>query len=216
MIEPSVVPWTAGDLFERFGPIPLHRIRMEPAPGSATEADVVTIHDHEGRLYELADGVLLEKDMGIYEGHLTTLMMELLSAFVRTRKLGIILPPDGMARLAPGLVRIPDISFVSRGRLPGGKVPRVAMLDFGPDLAVEIISKGNTKKEMQRKLRDYFDANVPLVWYVYPQSREIHVYLSPDRINVLTERDTLDGGDVLPEFRLELGKYFADYLDTPT
>ena len=59
-IEPEVGTWTAVDLAARFGPIPIGRIRLLPAPGTAREEDVVEIHDREDRLYELVDGVLVD------------------------------------------------------------------------------------------------------------------------------------------------------------
>jgi hypothetical protein len=62
--------WTVADLLNRFGPILLRRVRQDPAPGSATEQDVIDIHDKEKRLYELVDGVLVEKTMGIQESYL--------------------------------------------------------------------------------------------------------------------------------------------------
>ena len=60
----STEVWTAVDLVERFGPIPLDRVRTNPPPGSATEQDVIDIHDHENRLCELLEGTLLEKTDG--------------------------------------------------------------------------------------------------------------------------------------------------------
>ena len=63
MTEPKL-EWTVGDLFRRFGPMPIGRIRLNPEPGSATEDDVVTIRDREKRLYELVDGILVEKATG--------------------------------------------------------------------------------------------------------------------------------------------------------
>jgi Uma2 family endonuclease len=77
-----------------------------------------------------------------------------------------------------------------------------------PTLAVEIISKGNRKGEMTRKLRDYFDAGVKLVWYVEPKNRVVHVYHSPIDVTTLTEADELDGEDVLPGFRLSIREWF--------
>ena len=62
--------WTAADLVARFGAIPLHRVRHYPPPGEATENDVLEIHDHEDRLCELIDGVLVEKTVGNYESYL--------------------------------------------------------------------------------------------------------------------------------------------------
>src|SRR5689334_10015117 len=62
--------WTVADLHRRFGPIAFERIRQEPAPGTATVADAVRIHDHEARLYELVDGILVEKAVGFWESSL--------------------------------------------------------------------------------------------------------------------------------------------------
>lgn len=210
-IEPALGSWTAADLVERFGPIPLHRIRHDPAPGTATERDVIEIHDREDRLYELVDGVLLEKTVGTYESYLAVFLSHLLWSFVRENDLGIVLGADGMMRLAPGLVRIPDVSFISWNRLPEGKVPREPIADLAPDLAIEVISKSNTPQEMEAKLADYFAAKVRQTWYVHHTPRqEVHVYLSPEERTVLDETQTLDGGGVLPGFTLALANLFAE------
>jgi len=212
-LEPGSGTWTAVDLVERFGPIPLSRIRQYPAPGTATEADVIEIHLREDRLYELVDGILVEKTVGAYEAYLAVLLIHFLTSFARANHLGIVLGPDGMMRLSPGLVRIPDVSFISWDRLPGRKVPRTPMANLAPDLAVEVISKSNTAKEMENKLLDYFSTGVRAVWYVYPIPREVHVYKTREQRMVLTENQTLDGGDVLPGFRLSLAELFAEPED---
>ena len=201
--------WTAVDLVERFGPVPLDRVRTNPPPGSATERDVIEIHDRENRLCELLDGTLLEKTMGSYESYLAVYLGHLLTTFVREHQLGIILGADGMVRLARGLVRIPDISFISWQRLPGRVFPREDIWSLAPDLVVEVISRGNTREEMDRKLADYFASGVRLVWYVYPATHEVRVYASPDQCITLGVQDALDGGDVLPGFQLPLATLFA-------
>jgi Uma2 family endonuclease len=78
-----------------------------------------------------------------------------------------------------------------------------------PDLAVEVLSKSNTEKEMKRKLREYFEAGTRLVWLVDPKARTVRVYTSPRKFKLLTEDQTLDGGEVLPGFELSLRKLFA-------
>ncbi len=202
--------WTIADLFERFGAVPFHRIRYQPAPGTATERDVIEIHDREDRLYELIDGVLVEKTVGYYESYLALLLGRLLGNYVAEKQLGILAGSDGMMRLAPGLVRIPDLSFVSWGRLPQRRVPREPIAGLAPDLAIEVISKSNTPEEMRQKLVDYFSAGVRLVWYIYPEPREVHVFTAAEQTTVLGEPQTLDGGDVLPGFSLSLREYFAE------
>jgi len=210
VIEPDADIWTAADLVQRFGPIPLNRIRHAPPPGSARESDVAEIHDHEDRLYELVDGVLVEKTVGAYESCLAMLLARLVGNFVEANDLGIVLGADGAMRLAPGLVRIPDVSFISWQRLPERKIPREAFWSLAPDLACEVISQGNTQEEMQRKLHDYFDAGVERVWYVYPTEQEVHVFSSAADCVVLDQRQTLEGGDLLPGFSVPLERLFAE------
>ncbi len=207
--------WTAADLVERFGPIPLWRVRMVPAPGTATEQDVIDIHDRTDRLCELVDGVLVEKTMGIQESYLALLIGGIINEFLRASALGIALGADGMTKLAPGLIRIPDVSFVRWERFPGRVVPSIAFLVSGPDLAVEVLSPSNTAKEMDRKLKDYFASGVRLVWYVDPVKRTAEVFTAVGQSVVLGEGDTLDGGDVLPGFALPLARVFEELGPSP-
>ena len=115
-----------------------------------------------------------------------------------------------MARLFPGLVRIPDAGFISWGRYPKGKRKRGRSRPVTPDLIVEVLSKGNTSREMERKLGEYFRAGARLVWYVNPKQRTVRVYTAPDRSILLREDQTLEGGDVLPGFSLSIRDWFAE------
>jgi Uma2 family endonuclease len=202
---------TLADLFARFGPIPDRRIRRDPAPGTATEKDVVRIHDREGRLCELVDGILVEKDVGLYESLIAVRLVQLIGRFLQDQPLGEVFGTDGMMKLQPGLIRVPDVSFVASQRLRKvnikrrrGPMPRLA-----PNLAVEVISAGNTKKEMERKLGEYFDSGVQLVWMVYPYEEEVKVYSSPKRSRTRKHPQILDGGRVLPGLQISLAELFA-------
>ncbi|MCH8045947.1 MAG: Uma2 family endonuclease [Planctomycetes bacterium] len=207
--ESTPKTWTAADVVARFGAIPLDRIRHDPPPGSGTVDDVVRLDAHEDRLYELIDGVLLEKTVGAYESYLAVVMARLIGNFVEQARCGVVLGEGGMLQLLDDQVRIPDVAFISWGRLPNGRFPDDAVPGLVPDLAVEILSKNNTPQEMQGKLRDYFTAGVRLVWYVDPQPRQVRVYTSPDDVQTLTEDDTLDGGEVLPGLTIDLKSFFA-------
>jgi Uma2 family endonuclease len=143
---------------------------------------------------------------------LATLIGRFLSEFAQHHDLGIVVGANGMMRLAPGLVRIPDVAFVSWNRLPNREVPREPIPDLAPDLAVEVLSKGNTPTEMDRKLHDYFQADVRLVWYVDPPNRSVRVFRSVDESWIVAEDETLDGGDVLPGFQLKLSDLFREPL----
>ncbi len=207
-LAPATRDWTVADLLAQFGPIVHRRIRQEPAPGTACEQDVIDINDHENRLYELVNGVLVEKAMGVQESFLAALIVRLVGDFVAQHDLGFVLGADGMSRLAPGLIRIPDVSFVSWRRIPKRRIPLVPILGFAPDLAVEVLSPSNTVREMDQKLLDYFAAGVLLVWYVDPVHRTVQTFTAPDQSVLLAEDESLCGDPVLPGFVLPLREIF--------
>src|SRR4051794_16456533 len=100
---------TLGQFMERLGSVPLDRILMSPAPGTATEEDLLRVSARRDRLYELVDGVLVEKAVGTPESLVGGIVGRLLGNYVEEHDLGVVLPADAMLRLAPGLVRVPDV-----------------------------------------------------------------------------------------------------------
>jgi Uma2 family endonuclease len=206
----TAVPFeTVGEMLEKLGRIDPRRVRMRPPPGEATEKDVLALLDRENRLFELVDGILVEKAMGFKESALAMLLGSWVTPFVAEHDLGIVAGADGTLRLFPRLVRIPDLSFISWNQLPSREYPARPIPDLYPDLAVEVLSEGNTPEEMERKLKEYFLAGSRLVWIIDPEARTAHVYTSPDDCTVLHESDTLTGGEVLPGFTLSLKQLFA-------
>ena len=117
---------------------------------------------------------------------------------------------DGTDPATAGRGPRPDVAFASWDRFPGRKRPKVAIPDLAPDLVVEVLSKGNTRAEMRRKLGEYFAAGVRLVWLVHPRKRTVRVYTSVEHSVLLKEGQSLDGGDVLPGFALALEELFAE------
>jgi Uma2 family endonuclease len=208
-------PETLADLLHRLGDVPPERVRWRSL-GTATEADVLRLAEGEPkRLCELVDRVLVEKPMGYREAALAALFIQALLNFVRPRRLGVVAGADGLMRLAQGLVRIPDVSFVSRDRVPIARAFGRSVADFAPDLAVEVLSPSNTRREMERKRREYFAAGTQLVWEVDPDARAVDVFTAPGAPAArLTEADTLDGGTVLPGFTLPLRDLFGE-MDVP-
>jgi Uma2 family endonuclease len=101
-----------------------------------------------------------------------------------------------------------DAAFVSHERLAA-----VEDIDkffpSAPDLAVEVMSPSNTMREMGEKVALYFGAGARAVWVFNPKKKTVAVYTSPTDVQVLSEHDTLEGGEVLSGFRLELSKLFA-------
>jgi Uma2 family endonuclease len=209
--------FTLDDLLEHLGGISPSRVRFRPMPGTATEADLVTANARKEAIYELVDGVLVEKGMGKLESLLAGAIIAILRGFVLPQNLGIITAPDGMIRLTPTLFRAPDIAFISWGRIPGGQLSEDSLAEVVPDLPVEVLSPSNTKKEMARKRREYFQSGVRLVWEVDPRARTVTVFESLDQSKVLDRSMILDGGDILPGFALPLAELFGelDRVSTP-
>lgn len=203
-------PRTLAELLAPLGGVPLDRIRAQPAPGSGTVQDVVDILDREGVLCELVGGVLVEKPVGYSESLLATVIVELLNAFVRSRNLGHVTGEAGTMQLMGDRVRIPDVAFTSWARLPGGERPKERVPRVVPNIAIEILSEGNTPQEMSEKRREYFAAGVNLVWEIDPARRAATVYRSLTEFDLLSEQDNLDGGDVLPGFTISLAEVFAE------
>jgi Uma2 family endonuclease len=197
------------DLLESLGRISPARVRIRPYPGTATERDVIVVHDRENRLCELVDGTLVEKVMGFDESRFAVVLAAYLMNYLSQHDIGAVFGADGMMKLFPGLVRIPEVAFISWGRYPKRKRARGEIPLVVPDFVVEVLSEGNTPKEMTRKLEEYFRAGVRLVWYVNPKKRTVTVHSAPDESVSLGEDETLDGGDVLPGFALSIGEWFG-------
>ena len=166
------------------------------------------------RLFELVDGILVEKGMGYREGFLGIWVGYLLQTFLEANNLGLVAGADGMIRFNLDLVRMPDVSFIRWDSVDDPQVienPAGAFLEVPPDLAVEVISPSNTRREMEIKLEEYAKAGVKLVWYVDPERKEVDVYPLADaeRKQTLTAVDTLDGGAVLPGFAVPVERIFA-------
>jgi Uma2 family endonuclease len=107
--------------------------------------------------------------------------------------------------------RRPDVAFVSYSRwakhLPP---PATNEWDVLPDLCVEVVSPSDRADEIMDKVREYFQAGVRLVWVFYPRHGLVYLYESLVSVRVLTRADTLDGGPVLPGFRLALTELFPE------
>lgn len=202
-------PRTLDDLLVELGGISPKRIRLNPPPGRATEKDIVRIEAKEDRLYELVDGVLVEKVMGAKESFIASILIHRLWNFLEGKELGAVLGEAGMLRLRPRLVRIPDVSFISWDQIPSGEFPSEPVPDLYPDLAVEVLSHSNTPREMTLKVSEYFAAGSRLVWIIDPETHTADVYTAPNECRRLKATQSLDGGNVLPGFKLPLKELFA-------
>jgi Uma2 family endonuclease len=102
-----------------------------------------------------------------------------------------------------------NVAFASWSCFPQAKRPKARIPQIAPNLVVEVPSKGNTKTEITKKLGEYFDAGVRLVWIVVFRKQTVRAYTSRDESVLFQRGDVLDGGAVLQGFTLRLDELFA-------
>jgi Uma2 family endonuclease len=108
----------------------------------------------------------------------------------------------------PDTVRAPDIAFIANEHIPA-ELPEEAFWPGAPDLAVEVVSPGDTYREVDEKAKAWLTAGARVVWVVNPLVRTLSVYRAGTPILTLTEADELLGEDVLQGFRCWVADIFA-------
>ncbi len=164
----------------------------------------------DGHRYEIVNGELVDMgSSGALHGYVCSTIVILLGAYIRTHKLGAIFDSSTAFKLKNGNRRSPDISFFAKERLQGMTELPTGFLGGAPDLAVEVLSPGNTVEEIHDKLVEYFENGTRLAWIIHPSEHYVLVYCSaqePDRL--LKSIDSLDGEDVVPGFTLPVAELF--------
>lgn len=196
---------TVADLLVRLGNIPAERVRFHPIPGTATEKHLLALD----RPCELVEGTLVEKPVGYYESTVACYVFHFIAVYLEDHDVGAVSGETGAIRVRRGIVRMPDVSFVSWDKIPNRLMPAGGIAGFIPDLAVEVLSRSNTRAEMLRKREEYFRAGTKLVWEIHPTRQTASAYTSPRRFTRVEAGGVLDGGDVLPGFQLSLTELFT-------
>jgi Uma2 family endonuclease len=106
----------------------------------------------------------------------------------------------------PDTVRAPDVAFMRRERYSSG-VP-IAYFPGAPDLAVEVVSPGDTPREVEEKAQDWLANGAEEVWVVHPRTRTVTIYRSDAGPRVLNDQETLDSPVLLPGFSCAVGAFF--------
>jgi Uma2 family endonuclease len=178
-----------------------------------TAADLWALsHEYPERRFELCEGMLIEMSpTGGKHGGLGSKLDRTAGVFVEQNELGYttaaetgyVLFTDPVTGKAT--VRAPDFAFVAAACLPDG-LPD-SYMPLAPDFAVEIVSPNDKPDDIASKINDYIRYGVKLFWFIYPAKKMVHVYTPPQMI-VKTIDDTLDGGTVLPGFKLTVSELF--------
>lgn len=205
---------TFADVLDRVGNVPPHRVLLNPPPGTATELDLLDSTYTGDRGCELVNGVLVEKTMGFREDYLGVAIILAIGRYLESNNVGAVAGAQGLIRFRIGLVRVPDVSFIRWDSVEDTdeiENPDGAFLEVAPDFVVEILSPSNSTNEMAMKLDEYAKAGVKLVWYVDSERKEVAVFPNAKAAakRIVGVEGELDGGTVLPGFRLAVKEIFA-------
>src|SRR5262245_11186056 len=187
--------------------------RFDPiaAPPPPQSAGLPPRAKDEEPLYEVVNGKRVElPPVSIYANWIASRLDQRLGPFAEAHGLGMVVV-EGLFILDPirDLRRRPDVAFVCAAKWPlDRELPPAGDWEIVPDLAVEVVSPNDLAQEVHAKLEEYFSFGVRQVWIVYPVDRKVYVFDSPTRVVGLAENEELDGGDLLPGFRLPLATLF--------
>lgn len=159
---------------------------------------------------ELIRGEIVKMPPAGHEhGEIALAIGSILREFVKQHKLGKTYAAETgfVLQRDPDTVRAPDAAFVSSERAAQME-GKGGFFEGPPDLAVEVISPADTDEEVEAKVLDYLQAGTRMVWLVRPRTRTITVYKSKQDIRLLTEKDTLEGDEVLPGFSIGVEAVF--------
>ncbi len=162
--------------------------------------------DHPDRLFELVNGMIVEKmpteEHGLIVGNIHALLWQ----HVKQNKLGRVgveirhqTPGDNYNDL------LPDVSFSSDTDRP---IVTQGGVQGMPDLAVEVKSPNDTYSGLREKAYYYLQNGSKMVWLVYPEKKLVEVFRKDSDSELYTGDESLSGGDVLPDFKLSLSEIF--------
>ena len=164
----------------------------------------------DGERFELVDGQLVEREMGLLSGIVGAQVVRLIGNYALERSLGWPVNSEVGYQCfpwTPEKVRRPDASFISGERLSAEQLD-VGFVRIPPDLAIEVVSPSDLFAEVVQKAEEYLRAHVRLVWVVDPGTRTVYVYRADNTLSRLQEEDELSGEDVLPGFRCRVADLF--------
>ncbi len=163
------------------------------------------------RRFEVVKGVYIEMSpASALHGKVTSTLHFLIVSHVRKNRLGEVTAAETgfVLTRAPDTVRAADVGFISASRLSSTGIPETGFWPIAPDLAVEVVSPGDSSDDVQAKVEDYLSAGTRMVWVVYPKTRSVTVFRSLRDVKVLRADESLSGEDVLPGFECRVSEVF--------
>jgi Uma2 family endonuclease len=161
----------------------------------------------DGRKYELVDGEIVVSPAGMRHSEVAAKIGYIIATFLENSPVGKVYSADVGILLPNRNLRSPDVTFVRNEKLPAGKSPE-SFGEIVPDLAVEVLSPSDSLAQVGRKIGEYLECGVPVVWLVDPRRETVTVYRSLSQTQALGADDAVEAEPVLPGFSCPISRFF--------
>ncbi len=168
------------------------------APPTYTADQLLRLNLPDKRTELVRGALVVREPAGYQHGLVAARMARILLDHAEPRHLGLVFGAETGFKLDgnPATVRAPDAAFIRAERVPAA--PPRGFADLAPDLVVEVLSPEDRPGEVLAKVADWLRAGCRLVWVVDPVRRLAQVYRHDGTQAGVTDREALDGEDVLP------------------
>ena len=171
----------------------------------------INLSQNVSRIFELLDGEIVEKMPTFgYSSGLGARITTFIGMYLLNNNIAHLTDAQGGYEIDNQNTLAPDVGVILKSRQP--ELPSDSFIPLAPDFVVEVVSASDLKdpeNRIEKKLRKYREAGVALIWYVYYERQAVDVYRKGQAKQVFGIDDTLDGGDVLPNFSLKVRNIFG-------
>ncbi len=178
-----------------------------------TEAELEAL-PNDGFNHELVDGELvMSPKNNFFHEHICMRLAAAMRIYANQHRLGVVLGSSAGYWMSNRNCRAPDISFISKARLASLNFKPNSRRFFpgAPDLAVEVLSPSNSRREINERLKDFFSSGAQLAWIIHPEEEYVEICQSLTDRKLLGPGAELDGGSLLPGFRYPMADLFKEW-----
>ena len=179
--------------------------------GLVTADELFTMPDTKHGCELVRGKIIKYMPAGNLHGIIALKIGRIVGNFVEENNLGVVVAAETGFIISrnPDTVCAPDAAFIGNEKLAEYGIMEGFFPD-APDLAIEVVSPNDKKRDIEDKVQDYLAAKVKLIWTIYPQKQIVVVHRQSKVVSVLFETDELEGEEVLPNFKFPLEKLFRN------
>lgn len=168
---------------------------------------------HGGKMELVRGRVVTSMPVSGKHGERQLTIAESLRRFLNSAREGKATVETGyILRRDPDVVRAPDVSVAPAAQLEDGELPEDAFIEGAPLLAIEVVSRNDSEREVLERVGEYLDAGVARVWVVRARNKTVVVYSASGDVKSVPLTGTLtseDAGFAQAGFALAVATIFA-------